>query len=102
LSEDRPVQGDYDGDRTTDIAVFRPHEGNWYVIKSTGGAMIRNWGDATDKPVPGDYDGDGKFDIAVWRPSQGTWYIIHSGNNTGTQHYLGLSTDTPIPSAYVP
>jgi hypothetical protein len=102
LSEDKPVQGDYDADGATDIAVFRPSEGNWYIIKSSGGATIRNWGDATDQPVPGDYDGDGKTDIAVWRPSQGTWYIIQSATNSGAQRYLGLSADTPIPSAYLP
>jgi PKD repeat protein len=102
LSEDKPVPGDYDGDQTTDIAVFRPSEGNWYIIKSSGGGSIRNWGDAEDRPVPGDYDGDGKTDIAVWRPSQGTWYIIQSASNSGVKHYLGLSADTPIPTAYIP
>jgi hypothetical protein len=71
-------------------------------VKSSGGGIIRNWGDATDQPVPGDYDADGLTDIAVWRPSQGTWYIIHSETNSGAQHYLGLSADTPIPSAYLP
>ncbi len=102
LSEDRPVAGDYDGDGTTDIAVFRPSEGNWYIIRSGGGGVIRNWGDASDRPVPGDYDGDGRTDIAVWRPSQGTWYFIQSGDGSGAQRYLGLSTDTPIPAAYLP
>jgi hypothetical protein len=88
----------------TDIAVYRPSEGNWYIRKSGGGVTVTGWGTSTDKVVPADYDGDGKADIAVFRPSEGNWYILKS---TGGVSVLSLDippqvNDAPIPSAYIP
>jgi hypothetical protein len=34
LSTDVPVPGDYNGDGTTDIAVYRRSTGSWYVSPS--------------------------------------------------------------------
>jgi hypothetical protein len=64
--------GDYDGDGVTDVAVFRPSNGRWYVL----GRPAVSWGLSGDVPVPGDYDGDGVTDVAVFRPSNGRWYVL--------------------------
>ena len=40
-----PVTGDYDGDGKTDIAIWRPEDGYWYIINSKDGSMTATqWG----------------------------------------------------------
>src|SRR6185369_4725675 len=62
-----------------DLAVWRPSEGDWYVLKA-GQGIIQQLGQDGDIPVAGDYDGDGKADLAVYRPSSGVWFIERSSD----------------------
>ena len=95
------ASADFDGDAKTDVSVFRPSTGNWFIINSSGGsASSQLFGSAGDVPVPEDYDGDGKTDIAVYRPSNGTWYFVRSSNLTiGTVNF-GLNGDVPAAGDY--
>ncbi|MGI8761380.1 MAG: glycoside hydrolase family 3 N-terminal domain-containing protein [Jatrophihabitantaceae bacterium] len=85
------VPGDFTGDGRTDVGVFRPSTGVWYVV----GHGETHYGQAGDVPVPGDYTGDGRTGIAVFRPSTGVWYVM----GYGSVHY-GESGDVPVPGDY--
>jgi len=89
---------DFDGDGKTDISIFRPSDGNWYILQSsTQNLRVMNFGTSSDIPVPADYDGNGKTDFAVFRPSESTWYIQ---NRIFRTQQFGTSTDVAVPADY--
>ncbi|CAN5344199.1 hypothetical protein BH10ACI3_BH10ACI3_25120 [soil metagenome] len=91
---------DYDGDGRSDVSVYRPSNGLWYLQRSTAGEAATQFGIATDRIAPADFDGDGKTDLAVYRQSQGTWYIYNSATSTYTTAGFGISEDLPAPGDY--
>ncbi|MBS1794767.1 MAG: VCBS repeat-containing protein [Acidobacteria bacterium] len=92
---------DFDGDRKTDISVFRPGSGEWWINRSsTGQTVAAGFGNATDRLVPGDFTGDGRTDLAVWRPGSGQWFVLRSEDGSYFSFPFGATGDVPVPADY--
>jgi subtilisin-like proprotein convertase family protein len=83
--------GDFDGNGITDIAIYRPSTGTWY-LQNQGSVPF---GIFEDIPVPGDYDHNGATDIAVFRPSTGVWYVQNQAPVP-----WGIPDDIPVAGDY--
>ena len=109
VATDRPVAGDWNGDGTDEIGVWRPNTGRFYLDMDgsqtwTPGVDVitASFGVATDRPVAGDWDGDGTDEIGVWRPGTGRFYLDMDGSSTWTPGVdvitaaFGVATDRPV------
>ena len=92
---------DFDGDRISDLAVYWPSSGGWYVRASSADTLrIDRWGWQTASPVAADYDGDGRADLAVYNAQGGKWFLLLSANGTARHLAWGWSTARPVPADY--
>ncbi len=83
----------------TNIGVFRPSIGNWYLDNTMTGIVNKtfHFGTTGDIPVVGDWDGDGISDAGVFRPSMGNWYLDYNSDGVKDKEFhFGMKGDTPI------
>lgn len=99
----RPVYADFDGDQKSEIVVWRPSLGLWFILTSASGYsfaehQMHQLGLPGDIPLVGELDGDAKADLVVWRPADGTWFLRRSTENYQLLHAIqwGLPNDSPM------
>jgi hypothetical protein len=116
---DLPVVGDWDGNGTFTVGLFRPAgspnnssgQAQWFLSNSN---IANNtdigpfyYGNAGDLPVVGDWDGNSTFTVGLFRPagspnnssSQAQWFLSNSNiaNNTDIgPFYYGSAGDLPV------
>lgn len=95
----RPV--DFDGDLRSDVSIYRPNAGEWWIRRSrTGDTVAVQFGLSTDRITPGDYTGDGISDVSFFRPSTGEWFILRSDDGTFYSLPFGALNDIPVPGDF--
>ena len=82
---------DFNGDGTSDIAIFRKDSGLW-AVRGITRIYFGSWWDI---PVPCDYNGDGTTDVGIFRDHSGLWAL-----RGVSRIYFGTYDDTPLPGDY--
>jgi hypothetical protein len=85
---DLPVVGDWNGNGVSQVGLFRPSSGEWFLDFNNNekwdgcgrDLCVTAFGSPGDLPVSGDWDGTGKSKIGIFRPSTGQWFLDQNGN----------------------
>lgn len=75
---DIPLMGDWDGNRVSTPAMFRPSNGFVYLANTNATQVAEleyYFGIGGDIPLAGDWDGDGRDSLSIYRPSNGRLYV---------------------------
>ena len=95
-----PAPADFDGDRRSDLSVYRPTTGEWFATRPGGGLLQLAWGALGDVPASCDFDGDGRADAVVFRPLNGTWYVRSTASGATWALRWGQQGDIPVARDY--
>lgn len=92
---------DFDGDARSDVSIFRPADGQWWVFNSSDASTVGvSFGVGTDELVPADFTGDGKTDVALFRPSTNEWIVLRSEDFSFYAFPFGAAGDIPAPGDF--
>jgi SpoIID/LytB domain protein len=98
---DIPYAGDWNGDGTTTLGLYRQSTGFLFLRNSnTQGIADINiyYGNPGDLPVAGDWNGDGTDTVGIFRPSEAKVYLRNS-NTQGIgdlSFFFGEAGDVPL------
>jgi len=104
-------QTDFNGDYKSDVAYFRPSDGNWAIYSSIGHDVVSSvrFGQQGDYPTPGSFVssfspassyGGSRAMVAVYRPSTGVWYLNRMCGVQLCYRVLGATGDVPVGGDY--
>jgi hypothetical protein len=85
---DKSVAGDWDGDGSDTVGVYRPSSGTWFLRNSNsyGAATTFQYGFEGALPIVGDWDGNGTDTIGLYYPPTSTWYLRNSNSPGAADH----------------
>jgi hypothetical protein len=99
LPGDYPVVGDWDGNGTVTIGIYRGHTFFLRNENTLGFAtIVFDFGQVGDQPIAGDWNGDGVDTIGVFRPSTAQ-FLLRNSNDEGpaeTSFFLGNPGDVGV------
>lgn len=86
---DQAVVGDWDGNGSDTVGLFRPSSSTWYLRNSNsyGSAHKIPYGFPGAIPISGDWDGNGTDTIGLYVPSTGMWSLRNS-NSVGSPDFV--------------
>ncbi len=97
----RERNGDYDRDGKSNIAVYQPDTGSWWIRAASGTVTGGVLGGSSWLPAPADYDGDGMTDVAVYSPSASAFQArLSSSGRVVTTTGMGGSGAVPVPGDF--
>jgi hypothetical protein len=94
---DRPIAGDWDGDGTGDVGVYRfTPSGSEFRLQKPASIRAFVWGSPSDTPLVGDWNGDGVTEVG--RRRLGTSVFTKRLWDASSQQVAGVgsATDTTV------
>ncbi len=83
LATDKPIAGDWDGDKMWTPGLWRASD-RQFILRAADGSVQRiTLGDTNDLPVTGDWDGDGRTDVGVYDQATAT-FTLRKTDDDGT------------------
>ncbi len=93
---DVPLTGDWDGDGSDEVAVFRRTGRGIFELSSPDGTVQTiSHGLGSDAPLAGDWDGDGRTDVGV-RRQRSRAFLMRLADGTTNRVPLGMRADVPV------
>ena len=98
---DVPVQYDYNGDGSTDLAAYRYNTAEYYGSQSNGTTLDFQYGPGNASlPVSGYYGTTGTFIYGSYAPGSATWYLALPQPGGLVLHFGVPNIDIPTPAAF--